>query len=110
MIKEHIMSIHMDQRRQIFLGALGIIGVCVCLYIYFVTTTIRNIVTEKHIASEVSDMSQKISSKEFELIAMQNKVTLQYAESLGFAEATQKTFITPTSVSYASLQGANSSL
>ena len=101
-MKEKILRIDIDGRRNIFFMALGMIGLCMCMYIYLVTATIRNIVTEKIIASQISDMSQKVSSKEFALISMQSKVTLQYAQSLGFADAKEKVFITPKSVSYVS--------
>lgn len=100
----------MDGRRNIFLMALTVTGLCVCMYIYLVTVTIRNIVTEKTIASQVSDMSQKVSSKEFALISMQSKVTLQYAQSLGFADAKQKVFITPKSVSYVSSNSGDNAI
>jgi hypothetical protein len=89
-----------DNNKNIFFGAMTIIGLCVCMYIYMVTVTIRNIVTAKNISSEVSNMSEKISSKEFAFIDLQNKVTMNYAKSLGFAEAKQKVFITPRSVSF----------
>lgn len=91
-----------DTRKNIFFGAIAIIGLCVCMYIYFVTSTIRNIVILKQLTVQISDQSQKISTKEFNSINLKNNVTLQYAESLGFSEAKKKVFITPTSVSYIS--------
>lgn len=106
MIREKILHMHIDQRKNIFFGALVLIGLCSCMYIYLVTTTIRNIVAEKQFASQVSDLSQTISSKEFSLIHMQSEVTLQYARSLGFSEAKDKVFITPKSVSFVSSHSA----
>jgi hypothetical protein len=104
---EKILSIHIDQRKNMFLGAMTLIGMCMCMYIYMVTTTIRNIVAEKNISSQISDMSQKISSKEFALIGLESGVTLEYAQSLGFADAKSKVFITPSSVSYVSSNPSN---
>ena len=99
--------LHIDNRKNIFWTATVVIGVCVSLYIYCVTTTIRNIVTEKQLSNHLSNMNQKISVKEFDLINDKSKITLDYARSLGFAEAKQKVFITPKSVSYVSSDALN---
>ena len=94
--------LHRDNRKNAFWIASALIGLSICSYIYFVTATIRNIVTEKNLAVQISDMNQKISSKEFAFIDLQDRITMQYAESLGFTDPKQKVFISPKSVSYIS--------
>ena len=95
-------ALQFNTRRDVFWVSLATIGLLLCAYIYCVTVTIRNIVTEKRLTLEISNMNQKLSSKEFSLISMQNNVTLSYAESLGFSDPKQKVFITPRSVSFVS--------
>ena len=89
-----------DTRKDIFWVSLALIGLCLCSYIYFATQTVRNIVAKKDVAMESQNISQKLSSKEFALISMQNSVTLDYAASLGFSDAKNKVFITPSRVSF----------
>ncbi len=103
----NINSINIDKRKNIFYGAAALIGLCVCMYVYFVTTTIRNIVAEKQLSGQISDVSQKLSTKEFSFIRLQNNVTLSYAQSLGFVDPKQKVFITPKSVSFVSANTSN---
>ena len=51
-----------DIRKNIFLGAIIAIGFCVSLYIYSVTTMVRNIVTLKQLSMQILDKNEKISS------------------------------------------------
>ena len=97
-----------ETRRDIFWVASGMIGLLLCGYVYCVTVTIRNIVTEKALATDISNLSQKISSNEFSYINMQNQITLSYAESMGFQDPKEKVFISPKSVSF--VTSANSSM
>src|SRR5437868_10132476 len=104
-MKEKILQF--ETRKDIFWVSLGLIGLCACMYVYFITTAVRNVVSQRQVSAQASNLSEKISVKEFNFISVKNKVTMQYAQSLGFSEAKNKVFITPTSVSYVS--GPNNS-
>src|SRR5579872_1715667 len=93
-------ALQFDNRKNMFWIAAVCIGLSVCLYIYFITATVKNVVLQKQLSLEVGNLSEEVSVKEFSSIALKDAVTLQYAESLGFAEAQNKVFITPTSVSF----------
>ena len=95
-------TLQFDNRKNIFWVAITVIGVCACMYIYFITSAVRNVVIEKNLAMQTSNLSEQLSSKEFAAINLKSNVTMQYAQSLGFSEAKNKVFITPTSVSLVS--------
>ncbi len=103
-MKDHIISAvsQIDTRKDIFWGAVALIGMCACMYMYLVTVTVRNIVTNRQLSAQISNVGEQLSAKEFSLISMKNGVTMDYAQTLGFAEAKEKVFITPTSVSVVS--------
>ena len=94
--------LQLDTRKDILWVSLSIIGVCVCVYVYLVTATVRNVVSKREMAKQITSMTEQLSTKEFDLISMESKITLSYASSLGFSEAKQKVFITPASVSFIS--------
>jgi hypothetical protein len=96
----NVMSV--DTRKDIAWVSIALIGLCLCSYIYFATQTVRNIVAKEDIAIQSQDISQKLSSKEFALISLQNNITLDYAASLGFTDAKNKVFISPSRVSFVS--------
>ena len=89
-----------QMRKDIFWGSVIVIAACACLYVYCITATVRNIVEKKTLAQKGATISEQISTKEFQLIAMQNTITLQYAAGLGFSDPTVKTFISPERVSF----------
>ncbi len=93
---------HIDTRQNVFIASMVLIGLCAVAYIYCVTATVRNIVEKKNLTAQAQNIGAKISAKEFTYISMQNTLTMDYARSLGFAEATEKVFITPTNVSFVS--------
>ena len=97
-----------ERSKEIFWGAVALIGLCACMYIYCITATVRNIVENKNLVAQASDLSGQISAKEFSYIALQNTITLQYAQSMGFSDAANKVFITPTSVSFVSSSKSDS--
>lgn len=97
-MKEGILKF--NNEKNIFWLLVLAITITFSLYIYFVTTTIYNIVEREKIESEKSALALNISSKEFELIKLKNEITLSYAKSLGFIEVKDKKYITPKSVGF----------
>jgi hypothetical protein len=79
---------------------LTVIGVCATLYVYCVTTTIKNIVRVEDMHSQMSELSLALGQKEFDVIKLKNNVSLSYAETLGFVPVTSETYITKQSVGF----------
>ena len=93
--------IHSDHiRKEIFWMSLTVLAACVCVYVYCITATVRNIVENKTLAIQTTNISEQISTKEFQLISLQNTITLQYAATLGFSDPTVKSFVSPQRVSF----------
>ena len=89
-----------ELRKDIFWMAVITVVACCSVYVYCITATVRNIVEKKNVLTDASDMSEKISAKEFQLISMQNTITPTYAEAQGFSDPTVKTFVSPQNVSF----------
>ena len=66
---------------------------CVGFYMYFINTTIHNVVAYQNLENEVAQLTLKIGKQEFQYISMRNGITLATAHSLGFKETSVKTFI-----------------
>lgn len=88
--------------KTIFWGLLTAIFFSAVCYIYFVTTTIHNVVARERAETEVSELALSIGQKEFDLIGLKNNITLERAINLGFSEVQEKTFITTQSVGFVS--------
>lgn len=64
------------------------------LYIYFVNVTILQTADRQHIEEIITDTKSQISQLELEFIENNRGVTKEYAESLGFKEASSVVFLT----------------
>lgn len=85
--------LELNREKTIFWTLLGILFLCAGFYMYFINTTIHNIVTRQNLESESSKLTLAIGSEEFKYISMRNGVTLDLAYSLGFKDITAKRFI-----------------
>ena len=88
--------------KTMFWGLSSIIVFSALCYIYFVTTTIHNVVARERIETKASELALSIGQKEFDLIGLKNNITLERAINLGFSEVQERTFITPQSVGFVS--------
>jgi len=88
--------------KTMFWGLLATLFFLAVCYIYFVTTTIHNVVAREQVETKVSELALSIGQKEFDLIGLKNDVTLGRAINLGFSEVQEKTFITTQSVGFIS--------
>jgi C4-dicarboxylate transporter len=91
-----------NNEKNLFWTLSFIIGLCGIFYIYCIISIIHNVVARQESANQVANLLTDIGSKEFDFINLKNNITLSYAESHGFAEVKEKTFINNTSVSLAS--------
>jgi len=56
-------------------------------YAYFVNQTILNIVERENFEEEIAVLNSEISELEANYLDLKNKITLDYAHSLGFSDA-----------------------
>src|SRR3989344_6895701 len=90
--------LELNREKTICWTLLGILLLCSGFYIYFINTTIHNIVQRQNLEAEASKLTLAIGSQEFQYISMRNGVTLDLAYSLGFRDVGVKTFISKKSV------------
>lgn len=95
--------LQLNREKTIFWSLLAILVLCAAFYMYCINTTVHNIVIRQNLENDASSLALTIGSEEFRYISMRNGVTLAMAYSLGFADVTEKTFIskkTQNQVSY----------
>ena len=65
-----------------------VIGILVSalLYVYFVSSSVLNIVQRKNIEATINFASSDVGNLESEYIFLTKNITLQYARTLGFSE------------------------
>ena len=63
---------------------------------YFVRTTISNVVIRQNLEAEASQLTLAIGDQEFAYITKVNTITLPLAYSLSFNDATVKTYLPRT--------------
>jgi hypothetical protein len=92
---EKVLELHRE--KTIFWVLISVLVLFVGFYMYFVRTTISNVVARQNLESEASSLSLEIGSKEFEYITKRNAVTLATAYSLGFKDSQNKIFVSRNS-------------
>jgi len=95
--------LQLNKEKTIFWGLLGIIFICACFYMYFINTTVHNVVLRQNLESESSKLTLQIGSQEFEYIKKRNQINLALAHSMGFKETSVKAYITKKSSSEVAL-------
>ncbi len=64
----------------------------VFLYVYFISTSVVNVVQRKSIEIETQMLSSNVGELESEYISLSKNITLSYAHSLGFIEPKNVSF------------------
>jgi len=62
------------------------------LYVYFISTSVVNVVQRKSIEIETQMLSSNVGELESEYISLSKNITLSYASSLGFVEPENVSF------------------
>ncbi len=89
--------LELNREKTIFWGLLGALFISFGFYMYFINTTVHNVVIRQNLESEAGALTLSIGSKEFEYITKRNAVTLSLAHSLGFKDVETKKFISRSS-------------
>lgn len=98
----NIKNIHLnnyESKTKIFwFFAISIFSL-ILLYIFFVISTIKNVVAIEDMEISKSELALNIGSNEFKLISMKNEINLDKALASGFEEIKGQNYITRKSVS-----------
>ena len=78
--------------RTMFLVLSAFVVVSFAMYLFFVGTTILNIVDRKSLENENRSLGSKVSELELNYLSETNKIDLKLAYSLGFKDAGATTF------------------
>lgn len=85
--------LQLNKEKAVFWALLGVLFLCAGFYMYFINSTVHNVVTRQNLESEASGLVLKIGNQEFEYITKKNNINIQLAYSMGFKDVTAKTFI-----------------
>jgi len=85
--------IYLNREKTIFWSLLIVLVMAVGFYMYFINTTVRNVVASQDLEAKITQLNLAISSKEFQYINNRNAVTINLAYSMGFKDASAKTYI-----------------
>lgn len=85
--------INLNRERTIFWSLLAILVMAIGFYMFFINTTVRNVVASQDLEAKITQLSLAISSKEFQYINNRNAVTIGLAYSMGFRDASAKAYI-----------------
>lgn len=101
-MKEQILKLNNeDTKKNIFWAVFALTFFSMSLYVYFITSTIRNVVYMEDMDVYSGELALEIGGKEFDFINLKNSVTLSLAQSKGFSEVKEKIYITPDSLGFA---------
>ncbi len=85
--------LQLNREKTIFWALIWVLLLGMGFYMYFINTTVHNVVARQNNETEATRLTMAIGSQEFKYIEEKNAVTLELAYSLGFKETDQKTFI-----------------
>jgi len=90
-IKNQIESIDLREK-QIFWSLFSVFFVLLFVYGYLVNTTILNAVAKQNMQSEMISLNSNLNTLEFQYLNLKNKITIDYAKSLGFVAVSYDKF------------------
>lgn len=74
-------------------GSLTLLLLLSALYVYFLSSTVVQVVMQKEVRSQISDLNAEISNLEAEYIERQHAVSDEIASLQGFVRTGEKIFI-----------------
>jgi hypothetical protein len=86
-----------EQERIWFFAALSCVVVSVMCYMYFLSTSVVNVVMRKEVDKEMVNLSSSVGSLEAEYIEVQHAVSEDIASLKGYERTDTKIFIDRTS-------------
>lgn len=91
-IKNKILSIGYSERKAFWY--LVLIAVFFSgFYIYFVNGAIMNVVERQKIEKEIASINSRVSDLESSYLALNDKITVDYAMSIGFVKVAKEKYV-----------------
>ncbi len=85
--------LNLNKEKTVFWTLFGVFIISICFYMYFINTTVHNVVARQNMETQISQLNLAISNKEFIYIKNRNAVTLNLAYSMGFKDVSAKNYI-----------------
>lgn len=72
-----------------------VLGICLVFasYVYFVNKTVHNVANRQKAEVEISKLTSELGELEFKSISMRNKISQEYAYSLGFRDVKNQQYV-----------------
>lgn len=93
MRKKHKHTATYKDESRYFYAACSLFVACACVYMYFVSMSVMNVVMRKEIDTKIAEAATRISELEAAYIEVQHSVSSDIASHKGFAIADTKVFI-----------------
>jgi hypothetical protein len=90
-IKNRIDTIEYREK-QIFWSLFSIFFVLLFSYGFLINSTVMNAVSKQQMQKEMITLNSDLNSMEFEYLSLKNKITIDYANSLGFVTVSYDKF------------------
>ncbi len=101
--QSHTLAISKDEFQQrLVTSVLIVLALVSCVYVYFIGTTIFNVIARKSAENQVKTLSSKVGELELEYLSLNNSLDLAKASSLGFSEPQGKSIEFASRESYVS--------
>lgn len=79
--------------RRAVSALLGCLILLACLYVYFVSKSVLNVVMREEIEQDIAALSSTIGDLEFQYLSLQNSVDLSRAQEFGLVALDEKQFV-----------------
>lgn len=93
--RSRAISIEDRERTFWFLASVSLLSLFV--YIYAINAAAHHIAVRQNLEKEVAETNTRLSTLEFNVIALKNNVTLEVAQSYGFEEVSAPLYVSRTS-------------
>ena len=90
-IKKQIEGINLREK-QVFWSLFSVFFVLLFTYGYLVNSTILHAVSKQNMQSQMVSLNSNLNDLEFQYLNLKDKITIDYATTLGFVPITYKDF------------------
>jgi len=91
-------------------SVLIMIGLCAFGYVYFVSTSVLNIIARKDAHTQIAQLESTIGSLESEYFSLSSAISEDNAQSMGLVPVSSKNFVTRISVHASANTSSNTGL
>ena len=78
--------------KRVFSVLLSLLFIFAMLYVYFISSSIVNILVREDTEQDIAEISSQISGLEARYLELKNEITIEYAYAKGFHDVADKQF------------------